>query len=81
MSGIGRREVHGMPFSVGARGGVVEAMRKVREEVWRALVAYVYGISALMTSSVGSDISSGIVSNHSCTITPSGWDRPATAIS
>ena len=28
-SGCGRMEVHGMPFSVGARGGVVEAMRKV----------------------------------------------------
>ena len=27
-SGIGRREVHGMLFSVGARGGVVEAMKE-----------------------------------------------------
>ena len=28
VSGIGRREVHGMPFSVGARGGVVNAIRE-----------------------------------------------------
>ena len=33
-----------------------------------------------MTSSAGSDIASATVSNHSCTITPSGRDRPATAI-
>ena len=34
----------------------------------------------LVTSSAGSDIASATVSNHSCTITPSGRDRPATAI-
>ena len=36
--------------------------------------------AALVTSSAGSDIASTTVSNHSCTITPSGRDRPATAI-